>query len=148
MYVVYRFWNIQRDLETGGRGRSRLLKMALFDRSYTTFYWSAIVCKYSCMLYHFQVIWPWIIVTMKRSLKIIQTIRKLWCGFTFHSNYGCIFNRLWDIQRQRTAWPWKLGEGLFKIIDRLHTTFYWFASFWVDVELYRDLEIWARGHSR
>ena len=32
-----------RDLETGGRGRSRSLKMATFDRSYTTFYWSAIV---------------------------------------------------------------------------------------------------------
>jgi len=32
-----------RDRETGGRGRSRSLKMAQFDRSYTTFYWSAIV---------------------------------------------------------------------------------------------------------
>ena len=32
-----------RDLETGGRRRSRSLKMAPFDRSYTTFYWSAIV---------------------------------------------------------------------------------------------------------
>ena len=29
------------DLETGGRGRSTSLKMAPFDRSYTTFYWSA-----------------------------------------------------------------------------------------------------------
>jgi len=32
-----------RDLETGGRGRSRSLKMAPFDRSDTTFYRSAIV---------------------------------------------------------------------------------------------------------
>jgi len=32
-----------RGLETGGRGRSRSLKIASFDRSYTTFYWSAIV---------------------------------------------------------------------------------------------------------
>jgi len=32
-----------RDLETGGRGPSRSLKMAPFDRPYTTFYWSAIV---------------------------------------------------------------------------------------------------------
>jgi len=32
-----------RDLETGIRSRSRLLKIAPFDRSYTTFYWSAIV---------------------------------------------------------------------------------------------------------
>ena len=44
-----------RDIETGGRGRSRSLKMVSFDRSYTTFYRSAIV-RYSCMLYHFQVI--------------------------------------------------------------------------------------------
>ena len=29
--------------ETEGKGRSRSLKMAQFDRSYTTFYWSAIV---------------------------------------------------------------------------------------------------------
>ena len=32
-----------RNLKTGGRGRSRSLKTALFDRSYTTLYWSAIV---------------------------------------------------------------------------------------------------------
>ena len=32
-----------RDLETGGRGRSRSLIMALFDRPYTTFYWHDIV---------------------------------------------------------------------------------------------------------
>jgi len=32
-----------RDLETGGRGLSRSLKMAPFDRLYTTFYCSAIV---------------------------------------------------------------------------------------------------------
>jgi len=32
-----------RDLETGGRGRSRSLKMAPFDRPYTIFYWSAFV---------------------------------------------------------------------------------------------------------
>jgi len=52
-------------------------------------------------------------MTLKRSLKVIQTvtIRKLWCGFLFdfHSNNGHIFNRLWDIQRQRIRWPWKLG---------------------------------------
>ena len=37
-----------RDLETGGRGRSRSLKMAPFDRSYTTFYRSAIVSIAVC----------------------------------------------------------------------------------------------------
>jgi len=31
------------DLEIGGRGRSRSLKMAPFDRSYTTICWSVIV---------------------------------------------------------------------------------------------------------
>jgi len=52
-------------------------------------------------------------MTLKRSLIVIQTgtIRKFGCGFlfVFHSrpNYGCIFNRLWDIQRQRIAWLWK-----------------------------------------
>jgi len=40
-----------RDLETGGRGCSRSLKIVPFDRSYTTFYWTAIVS-----MYHFQVI--------------------------------------------------------------------------------------------
>jgi len=38
-----------RDLETGGRCRSRSLKMAPFDnRSYTTFYWSVIVSIAVC----------------------------------------------------------------------------------------------------
>jgi len=37
-----------RDLENGGRGRSKLLKMPPFDRSYTTFYWSAIVSTAVC----------------------------------------------------------------------------------------------------
>ena len=34
------------------RGRSRLLKMALFDRPYATFYWSAIVTiALSCIIF-------------------------------------------------------------------------------------------------
>jgi len=37
-----------RDLETGGRVRSRSLTMAPFDGSYTTFYWSAIVSIALC----------------------------------------------------------------------------------------------------
>ena len=43
--TVYDIFSVKewRDLESGGRGRSRTLKMAPFDRSYTTFYWSAIV---------------------------------------------------------------------------------------------------------
>ena len=110
----------RRDLETGCRGRSRSLKMVPFDRSCTTFYWSAIVSN-SCMLYHFQVICRWIIMTSKRSLKVIQpgTIHKLASSFlfAFHSNYGHIFNCLWDIQHQTIAWTWKLGYRLFKVIE-------------------------------
>jgi len=37
-----------RDLEIGGRGRSRSSKMASFDGSSTTFYWSAIVSIALC----------------------------------------------------------------------------------------------------
>jgi len=43
-----------RDLETGGKGRSMSLKMAPFDRSYD--FVLVGLCKYSCMLYRFQVI--------------------------------------------------------------------------------------------
>ena len=43
--TVYEIFSVKewRDLETGGRGRSRSSKMAPFDRSYATFYWSAVV---------------------------------------------------------------------------------------------------------
>jgi len=37
-----------RDLETGGTGRSRSLKMAPLDKSYMTFYWSATVSIAVC----------------------------------------------------------------------------------------------------
>ena len=39
--------NAWSDLETGRMGRSRSLKMAPFHKSYTTFYWSAIVSSSS-----------------------------------------------------------------------------------------------------
>ena len=88
-------------------------------------------CKYSCMLYHFQVILRWIIVTLKRSLKVIQTgtIRKLGCGFlfAFHSNYGRVFNRLWDSSSKYTV-TLKTGFGVVQVIEtgavRYTTTFY------------------------
>jgi len=46
-------------------------------------------------------------------------LRGLECSFlfAFHSNYDRIFNRLLDIQRQNKAWPWKLGHGMFKVIE-------------------------------
>jgi len=36
------------DFETGGKDRARSFKMPPFDRSYTTFYWSAIICIVVC----------------------------------------------------------------------------------------------------
>ena len=43
--TVYEIFSVKewRDLETGGRGRSRSSKMAPFDRPSTNFYWSASV---------------------------------------------------------------------------------------------------------
>jgi len=63
--------------------------------------------NYSSMLYHFWVIWRWIVVTLKnlnyRSLKVIQTstIWKLRRGFlfAFHSNYGPILHHFRDKAR-------------------------------------------------
>ena len=48
--TVYEIFSVKkwRDLETGGKARSRSLKMAPFDRSYTTFYWSVIVSIAVC----------------------------------------------------------------------------------------------------
>jgi len=73
-------------------------------------------------IYHTQltirwVIGRWILSWLwnmgQRSLKVIEisAIRKLGCTFlfAFYSNYGCICSRLWDIQCQRMAWPWKPG---------------------------------------
>jgi len=53
------------DHETGGRGRSRSLKMALFDTSYTTFIQTGTIRKLGCGFL-----------------------------FAVHGNYGRIFNRL------------------------------------------------------
>jgi len=50
-----------RDLETGGRGRSKSSKMAPYDRSYTTFCWLAILsmalCRLCCTIFElFEVV--------------------------------------------------------------------------------------------
>ena len=118
-----------RDLDTGGRWSQPFDRYDFLLVSHS---------KYSCMLYYFQVIWRWIIVTLKRSLKVIQTgtTRKIGCGFLFpfRSNYGriFIFNRLWDIHRQRMLWPWNWVRGRSMSLkmapfDRSYTTFYWSA---------------------
>ena len=48
--TIYEIFSVKEwpDLETGGRGGSTSLKMALFDRSYAIFYWSAIVTIAVC----------------------------------------------------------------------------------------------------
>ena len=66
--MSYRFWDTQRQRMawpgTWGRRRSRSLKIALFNRPYTSFYWSVSVIVnrpivLSCTV--FLVIWRWII---------------------------------------------------------------------------------------
>jgi len=114
-----------RDLENQVRGRSRSLKMALFDRPYATFYWSAIVN--SSILCHFRIIWRWTISWLwnrgYRSLNVIEAsaIRKVGCGilFAFYSNCGRKCSRLWGIQYQKMAWPWKLVWKWRRSIDHM-----------------------------
>ena len=53
-------------------------------------------------------------ITGKR-LKIDGYIQGI---YTFHSNYGRICSHFGDIQRQRMAWPWNLGMGSFKVIEK------------------------------
>jgi len=64
--TVYEIFSIKecRDLETRGRGGSRSLKMAPFDRSHTTFCWSAIVPFLSYLTLNN-------IVTLKSGLEVI-----------------------------------------------------------------------------
>ena len=79
--------------------------------------------------------------------------------FAFHSNYGRIFNCLWDIQRQSIAWPWKMEFGVVqghwnwrRSIDHIWLAIVNIALSCTVFELfdteYRDLEILVRGHSR
>jgi len=84
--------------------------MVPFGRPYTTFYWSAIVdIALSDSVFELLDVEKYrdLEIWVTGPLKVIQTgtIRKLGCGFlfAFHSNYGRIFNRLLDIQRQRIA---------------------------------------------
>ena len=91
--TVYEIFSVKewRNLETGGRGRSRSLKMALFDRSYTTFYWSDIVSAAVCCTVPFASYLTLNNRDLERSLEVIQsdTILKFGCGFLFacHSNW-------------------------------------------------------------
>jgi len=51
--TVYQIFSVK---ETGGRGHSRSLKMAPFDRPYTTYYRSTGTNIRSSILYHFWVV--------------------------------------------------------------------------------------------
>ena len=80
--TVYEMFRVKewRNLENGGRGRSRSLKMAPFDRSYTTFYWSAIVSiAVYCIINYLTLNHR----DLEKVMKVIQagTIRKIGCGF-------------------------------------------------------------------
>jgi len=82
-----------RDLETGGRDRSRSLKMEPIDRSY-----------YFLLVYRVPFLSYFTLnntVTLKSGLEVFHGHSnwyhsKDWCGFlfAFHSNYGRIFNCL------------------------------------------------------
>jgi len=91
--TVYETFSVKvsRDLENWVRDCSRSLKMASFDRWYTSFYWPAIVnialfCAvfelFDVELYHDLEIY-----VRGRSIMVIQTgtIRKLACGVLFAS---------------------------------------------------------------
>jgi len=89
-------------LKLGYRSLSRSLKMAPFDRPYTTFYWSAIVNTalsgtvfelVDVEWYYDLEIW---VKGHSRSFKL-----KLGCGFivAFHSNYGSVLHHLRDKAR-------------------------------------------------
>jgi len=72
--AVYEIFTVNgwHDLETGGRGGSKSLKMAPFDRSHTTSYWSAIVnIALSCTALSYLTLNN--IVTLKSGLEVIQT---------------------------------------------------------------------------
>ena len=117
--MSYRFWDIQHkkrgDVETGGRGRSRSLKTAPFNRSYRpmTFYWSAIVSiTVRCTMFKLfdaESSWLWKGHWMSFKLVPFESFYLHYLHlfaflfyfggflFAFHSNYGRIFNGLWNI---------------------------------------------------
>ena len=73
--ISYYFWDIQHQiivLRNRGKGCSRSLNMAPFDRSYTTYYWSAIVSiALSCHIFFSYLTWS-DIVTLKSGLMVTQ----------------------------------------------------------------------------
>ena len=94
-------WNL-------GWGHSRSLKMAPFDRPYTTS-WSSI--KQSSILYHFRVIWRWITSwPLKSWLEVTQSdVKWLHTLLTkLTSDSACVTNRRTD-GRNHTTWWHRVG---------------------------------------
>ena len=157
--IPYRFWDIQRQRMVIGNSAVRYITYDFLLVGHS---------KYSCMLYHIQVIWRWIIVILKRLLKIIQTgtIRKLGCGFlfAFHTMAVSLFiYQIFGVRVYRDLENWVRGcSRSLKTapFDRPYTTFYWsvtvnialsctvFELFDVEniVTLKSGLEV-TRGHS-
>ena len=124
-------------------GRLRSLKIASFDRSYALYDFLMVGhCKYSSILYHFLVIWRWVlswpwnqVKGHSRSLKLVP-FESL--GTVFHSHFIAtvtiyMYLAICEtfLQRQRMAWPWKMGacSRSLKVAPflRPYTTFYWSA---------------------
>jgi len=66
------------------------------------------------------------ISTLKYGLKVTQGHwkryhPKVWVRFPIRLLYNCgsIFSRLWDIQHQMLAWPWKSPGGLVGVDRRM-----------------------------
>ena len=80
------------------------LKMALFDRWYTNYYWAAILSTaLSCRPTVFKLFDINNIVTLKSGLRVTQVHWKwhhskawVWFLFNFHSNYGSVLYHFWD----------------------------------------------------
>jgi len=116
---------------------------------------------YSCMLCHFQVIWRWIIATLKRSLKVIKTDTIESLGAVSYSPSTVPIAYLLPFMRYSASkYSVTLKTGLGVVQDhwkwRRSMTFYWSAIVNIalsgtvfklfDVKWYHDLEIWVKGH--
>ena len=97
--------------------------MVLFDRPYTTFYWSAIVnIRYisGTVFELFDVEWyhdlEILVRGHVRSFKPVpfKSLGAVSYSPSIVTMAASLTDGLWDTQRQRMAWPWKLG--LFKVI--------------------------------
>jgi len=121
------------------------------------------------MLYHFQVIWCWIIVTLKRShhwmsFKLVpfESLGAVsYSPFIVTMAVSLTVYEVFSVKVQRDLENWVIGCSRSlktALFDKSYTTFYWSAVVNIDlsctvfklfnVKWYRDREIWVTGHSR